>query len=172
MAWWSRRPGIPAEVAAIPEPGERILGWGTGPAQRDGTPTFAVATDQALYLPAYVGRLPWQQVIRAGWDAPVLEVSYTPSGAPVGTSPKILRVTLDDPGAVPEAVRDRVTASVAVQQHVDLGSGRGATLIARRTGDAGFRWQVIFDAGLDPADPQLRAEADAALRELRSTLGI
>lgn len=133
---------------------------------------MAVATDLALYLPGYVGRLPWQQVIRAAWDTPVLEVSYTPSSAPVGTAPRVLRVTLDAPGAVPEAVRDRVTASVVVQQHVDLRSGRGATLIARRTGDDRFRWQVLFDAGLDPADPQLRAEADAALRELRSTLGI
>jgi hypothetical protein len=31
---------------------------------------------------------------------------------------------------------------------------------------------VTFDAGLDPRDPVLRAEADEALAELRATLGV
>lgn len=172
MAFWRRDPGPPEPLASQLAAGERILGWGRGPDQRDGSPTLVAATTDALYAPGYLDRLPWQRVIRAGWDDPVLEVSYTPERATPGVAPRILRVTLTEPGAVPEAVRDRVTGSVVVQQHLALRGTKGATVIARRGDGAQMRWQVIFDAGLDANDPQLRADADAALAALRATLGI
>ena len=35
-----------------------------------------------------------------------------------------------------------------------------------------LRWSVVFDAGLDPSDPALRDQADDALADLRTSLGV
>ena len=84
------------------------------------------------------------------------------------------RVRLDaDLGRLPEVVRERVTASIVIQHHVELVGERGARLLARRVpGTTDLRWSVVFDAGLDPADPELRRRADEALAVLRTSLGI
>ena len=58
-----------------------------------------------------------------------------------------------------------------MSERVELRGELGARIVARRAGE-GLRWTVTFDPGLDPSDPALRAEADAALAELRSTLGV
>ena len=78
---------------------------------------------------------------------------------------------LDEPGSLPTVVYERVTSSVVVSERVALRGELGARIVARRAGD-GLRWTVTFDAGLDPRDPVLRAEADEALAELRATLGV
>lgn len=126
-------------------------------------------TLQALYLPQRTGevrRLPWAEVEHAAWDDPVLEVQVAGTAAPV-------RILLDPPGSVPEAVRERVTACIVVTEHVELatasGASAGARIIGRRPpdGQTDLRWTVIFDAGLDPADAQLRAAADRELARLR-----
>jgi hypothetical protein len=50
---------------------------------------------------------------------------------------------------------------------------RGARFVARRVaGSSELRWSVVFDVGLDPADPDLRRRADAILGELRTSLGV
>ncbi|MBK9740539.1 MAG: hypothetical protein IPO93_13745 [Actinobacteria bacterium] len=80
---------------------------------------------------------------------------------------------VDQARDLPAAVRDRVTASVVISDRVALGEGAKALLVARRGSDDGeIRWSVVFDAGLDPRDPTLRAAADEALAQLRDSLGI
>ncbi|HQR79232.1 MAG TPA: hypothetical protein PLT68_03315 [Actinomycetota bacterium] len=151
-----RRKPPPAEVVAA-LPGERPLAWALAP---EG---WAVASARRLVLP---GRDPlgWEDVVRAAWDEPVLEL-HLPDGQ--------LHLTLDDPGGLPEVVRERVTASVVVQHHVLLRGDRGVRIVARRPpGGSEVTWRVTFDSGLDHRDPQLRAEADRALAELRSSLGL
>jgi hypothetical protein len=70
-------------------------------------------------------------------------------------------------------VRERVNASIVVQHHAALVGDAGARLVARRIpGSTDLRWSVVFDPGLDPSDPDLRARADEALTALRSALGI
>ena len=115
-------------------------------------------------------RIPWDRVVKAGWADPVLELLVQPE--PGGPS-SVLRLQLDDPGEIPVVVRERVTASIVVQEHVDLVGQQGARLVARRDCDTGaLRWSVVFDAGLDPRDPDLRARANQALRDLRAQLGV
>ena len=158
-----RRP--PVEVRAVVPRGERLLAWAT--VQPAG---YAVATDVALYLP--VGghlRLVWDLVSKATFsDEAVLVVEARPEPRARDRS---WRVVLDDPGALPTVVYERVTSSVVVSERVELRGELGARIVARRAGE-GLRWTVTFDPGLDPSDPALRAEADAALAELRSTLGV
>jgi hypothetical protein len=158
-----RRP--PAEVRSAVAEGERVLSWAQ--AQPAG---FAIATDAALYLPVpHLLRLSWDLISKATFsDAAVLVVE---GRAEPAARDRSWRVVLADPGTLPTVVYERVTSSVVVSERVALRGELGARFVARRAGD-GLRWTVTFDAGLDPRDPDLRAEADAALAELRSTLGV
>lgn len=150
-------------------PGERVIAWG---AESPGDPTHTpvvVASDRALYLPALGERLSWDEIVKASWSEPALELTVSDDSG----SARMLRVRLDDPHDLPAAVHDRVTASVVVSERLDLGGGAKATAVARRVpGEDRIRWTVVFDAGLDPSDEQLRTAADAELARLRDSLGV
>lgn len=151
-----RRRRVPAEVQDLVS-GERPLAWA---AVDD---DWIVATSSRIRLP---GREPleWESVIRATWDAPVLEV-HVPQ--------ETVRLVLDDPGSIPEVVNERVKASVVVQHHVALVGDKGVRLVARRKpGSTDITWRVTFDAGIDPNDPEVRAAAEQALAELRASIGL
>lgn len=138
---------------------ERILGVATV------SGGHAVATSEALY--AAGERLAWPSIAHAEWADPYLDVDLDD-----GLRKRRLRLDLLDAGQLPAAVRVQVTDSVVTQRRLDLGNGRGALAVARRTSEGGIAWSVLFDAGLDPGDPSLRGRADAALGELRDALGI
>ncbi len=165
-----RRRMLDPRVAAVTDsvPGEQLLAWGVLV-----TGDVAVCTTAALYAPDG-GRLPWDRVVRAAWSEEFLDlVVQQVSGAPS----EHRRLRFDDPGDVPAVVRERIEWTVLASQHVELGhpDGRsgGAVLTARRSPETGeARWSVVFDAGLDPADPQWRAAADAALAYVRAQLGV
>ncbi|MBI1350091.1 MAG: hypothetical protein GC156_03130 [Actinomycetales bacterium] len=145
---------------------ERIVAWGTNPGSA-GAPDYIVATDRALYLGQSGERLAWDAITKATWSEPSFDLVIA------GSPTRRMRLTVADSGDLPAAVHDRVTASVVVSERLDLGDGRGAMAVARRPSDAdAIRWSVVFDAGLDPSDPELRAEADRALSSLRRSLGI
>ena len=159
------RTRVPDEVRAVAG-GERVLSYAYDPQQAVG-----LATEVALHLPASYGvtRLPWDLVVRAGWTTPVLELTVQlVAGGPA----KPLAVELPEPGSLPMVVREQVTASIVVEDHVVLRAGAGARLVARRAESGEIRWSVVFDKRLDPRDPTLRAGADAALAQLRAQLGI
>ena len=174
MARWRGVPhGTPPQVRALVGPGERVLAWCSDPSGRP-----LVASTRALYLAGDGGsheRLPYEQVATAGWEDPVLEV------VTVGPRRRRMVVRLEEPGLVPTIVRDRVTASVVLSEHVRLVGEAGARITARRppasaASPAGepdqVSWNVVFDPGLDPADPQVRTAADRAIEELRATTGL
>jgi hypothetical protein len=132
-----------------------------------------VASTAALHLPAGDGgggheRVAYEQVAAATWEEPVLEV------VTVGPDRRRFAVRLDEPGLVPDMVRDRVTASIVVSEHVPLVGTAGARITARRplVGAGHVSWNVVFDQGLDPADPVLRQAADEAIAYLRATTGL
>lgn len=167
----------PAEVREMVPAGERVLAWA-----RVSPGGLAVATDTALYLPidgaearrvgqaAPVGlRLAWDLIAKATFsEAAVLVVEGRPEPR---ARDRAWRVVLEEPGALPTVVYERVTSSVVVSERVTLRGDLGARIVARRAGE-GLRWTVTFDTGLDAQDPALRAEADEALAELRATLGV
>lgn len=167
----------PADARALVPAGERLLAW-----SRVTPAGFAVATDAALYLPvdATVAR-PVDQAapvgLRLGWDL-IAKATFSDAAVLVvegrqepRARDRAWRVVLEDPGSLPTVVYERVTSSVVVSERVPLRGDLGARIVARRAGD-GLRWTVTFDAGLDPDDPVVRAEADAAVAELRATLGV
>jgi hypothetical protein len=156
----------PAEVRARAQ-GGRVLGW-----LPSGGSTV-IATDTALVLPEgeQPASIPWELVVRVSWGADSVEITAQERA---GSRPVVHRLPVTgSPAAMAEAVRERVNASIVVQHHVELVGERGARLVARRApGSEELRWSVVFDAGLDPSDPALRDQADAALSDLRASLGV
>lgn len=151
----SRR--LPADVTT--DPGDRVLTHGA--AAGGG---HVVVTDKALYLPGGV-RLPWHTIDRAAWDEDGLRITTT--------SGDQHSVSLPEPGRLPEAVRERVTAAILVSRYVPLTDRGGVRFIARRTPDSDEPvWDLLFDSGLDPADPGLRALAEQSLEEVRRSMGV
>ncbi len=159
---------------------EQPIAWATA-ALDDGTTASVVVTDRALHLPpglqppaadadAQWFRVPWDRVVRANWDEPLLTIVIQPRP---GARSQSLAVRLPEPGNLPVVLRERVTASIVLQQHVLLMGERGARITARRDSDtAAIRWAVTFDAGLNSRDPDLRQRADEALAELRAQFGV
>jgi len=133
--------------------------------------TLLVATDRALHLGGL--RLPWDRVARATWDADdrvLLVVASAAAGERTGAH----RVEVDDGRRLLEAVRTMVTSSVVVSERVEQrGGGAAAWVTARRDPDADeLRWTVVFDPGLDPRDPSLRAWADEQVAAIRRVTGV
>ncbi|MFC0861198.1 hypothetical protein ACFHYQ_02690 [Sphaerimonospora cavernae] len=152
---------LPREVrtALALEPGERVVSHAR--AAGDG---HVVATTHALHLPGGL-RLPWHLMDRAVWDEEGLTITMT-DGA-------VHAVRLPEPGLLPETIRERVTATIVASHRVPLDPGGGVRLVARRVpGYDTPRWEFIFDPGLDPEDPGLRALAEQALEEMRRSLGV
>ncbi|MDQ1602263.1 MAG: hypothetical protein QOE01_108 [Actinomycetota bacterium] len=141
-------------------PGECVL---SAASLEDGS--WLVATDRALLADG--NRISWAATTHAEWDADsrLLTVDEL-----VGSHRH--RFVLDEPGFLPETVRERVMASIVLSRHVRVGDRGGARFVARREQDSDeLDWQVVVDAGLDPSDAEVRAALDARMRELRHELG-
>ena len=156
-------------VAALLEgaAGERLLAWG---ALVDGQ--VVACTDLAIHLPGE-GAIPWDLVVRGAWSEEFLDLVVQ---AGPGQRARQLRLRFDEPGQVPGVVRERVQWTVVASHRVALahpdGSAGSAMLNARRSPQTGqVRWSVVFDPGIDAADPGWRAAADRALADLRDQLG-
>lgn len=166
--WRSRLPE-PLRRAVLPglERGERLRSWAI---TEPGRPPVA-ATDRGLWFDPGDGyrRLRWEHVEKATWGHGVLtvtEVRRTPGPA----RPLVFR--LAEPRRLPEEVRTRVESSVAVSQHQRISAAGGVRVVARRRpGTAELAWSVVFDPGVDPSDPTVRAAAEAALRAARAAVG-
>ena len=143
------------------QPGEHIV------ADARSRGDVVVATERALYIGGE--RLPWTSIAHAAWDDPVLDLDVDRPGH---VRPERLRLELAPAGDVPAAVFSQVTASIIASHRLVLGPDAGALATARRGEDGDIRWIVRFDDGLDPDDPGLRADAEAALAALREALGI
>lgn len=151
-------------------PGEKLVAWGAGIPASGTDVTYAAATNRAIYLETVGERIPWDLISRAQWDEPMLEIVAL-DGA--GQPSRLVRVRLDQANGVPAAVHAQVMQSVIASERLDLGDGAGAVAVARRSMDSDcIWWSVVFDGGLDHADPVLRVRADEALGALRDSLGV
>jgi hypothetical protein len=158
---WRRSDDLPSEAKAALglERRDRVLA-----AARLVDGTWAAATGTALVLPGE--RLDWVNVEHAEWadDTETLVVDLVHD-----TRRRTLR--LDQPGRLPETVRERVTASIVASRRYPVQGRAGVRVVARRrTSDDDLLWQVVADAGLDPEDERVRAVADAGLAEMRREL--
>ena len=142
---------------------ERVVAWGSNQAADQ---AFVIATNEALYLQA--ARIPWIAIIKANWTDPFLELNIEGDNG----QEQRLRVPISDPGNLPAAVRAQVSANVVVSERLDLPDGSQCLVAARRKNRDEIVWSVVFDAGVDSSNPEIREPADFALQELRASLGI
>lgn len=163
---------LPEDVRGVLdlERGERLLAYAP---TRGGS--YVVSTSTALHLPAVRAeggtdpafvRLPWERIERASWRDGWLHIHE-----PDGTTEHHVRLT--EPRSVPETVRERVTSTIVVDRRVRLPGGGRVRITGRRRPDGNeLRWAFVFEAGLDPADPGLRAQAEQLLEDLRRQTGL
>jgi hypothetical protein len=156
-----RRERPPVEVSR----GESVLAWATA---TDGT--VVAGTRDAVYVDG--DRLPWEQVEAADWDRDAETFRLSEVGS-WGEQRVQHVLTIAEPGRLLELVRERVTASVVLQRHVDVDGRRGLRVIARRAprGNAPISWVYEYDEGVDPGDPTVREAAESALRSAREEVG-
>ncbi len=171
--------GSPAPAAVVARaglrPGERAL---ASASTRDGT--WLIGTREALLLvppaddlrsPA-VARLPWERVESADWDRDQERLRVT-EVAEFGQVRPVHELSVAEPRRLLQLVRERVTASVLLQRRVLVDGARGLRVIARRApaGRDEVIWACELDPGLDPDDPVVRLEVEAALRAAQDELG-
>jgi hypothetical protein len=148
-------------------PGERVLAVARGAGGE-----LLAATDRALYHQTGQSwaRLGWEEVGRVDWDEQRRILMLTGLTPPVPAR-TVLRLTRD--WGLPEVAAERAGFAKVFDQRVSLDGGAGARVVARRRpGGPGVTWLVVLDHGLDPADPQLRAELESALAALRAATGV
>ena len=107
----------------------------------------------------------WERLEDAAWDQDADRLTVTEVGA-YGRPRPAYAFDLADPGLLLQLVRERVTASIVLQQHVPVRGNRGVTVIGRRSPAGGpVAWMHAFDPGVDPADPEVAEVADTWVDE-------
>ncbi|TKK88995.1 hypothetical protein FDA94_10765 [Herbidospora galbida] len=156
MALFGNR--LPADIRTRLS-GERVLSF--APAPSGG---YAVATFVALHLPGGE-RVPWHTVDKASWDETGMNITTVTGG--------VYRVDIEEPGFLPETIRERVQNSIVANRYVKLTAEAGVRFIARRiAGTDTIEWELAFDDGLDGSDPGVLAAAEQALEQVRRSLGV
>ena len=168
-----RRLPVPDEVARViaPDPGERLLAW----AAEAGTGRAVVAGRHRLYAVARHdgdARLelsrPWHLVDAGTWsgDDGVLRVTWVDGEPPA-------RFVLDEPGMLPETLRERVQASVVLAEAVDLGQRRTARVVVRKDLATGaLMSQAVLGPGVRGTDPGVAERVRAGLARVREQVGL
>jgi hypothetical protein len=166
-----RREKPPAEAVARLDRDERVVAWA------DTTGGTVLATPLGLWLPGYDQRLPWHLIDKATWKNDVLTLVPavdTGDGVLREQAPRAVRVTV--PRDLPNTVRVRVQKAIAFTRHHPLpgdGPRRGVRVVGRRVpGQDGVTWQLVFDAGVDEADPAVRAAAAEYVQAAKAELGL
>ena len=166
---------VPADVLAradLPR-GERVLAHTVA---KDGT--WLLGTRVRLVLVEgsdssgeAVIKIPWETVEDAAWDQEDARLRVTEIGQ-YGEPRPTHSFEVQDPALLLQLIRERVTASIVLQRRVPVRGKLGLTVIARRSPVGGpVAWMHAYDAGVDPADPEVVAVADQALEQARVEVG-
>jgi hypothetical protein len=164
------------DVPRLPDAVRAALG-GSRPLARaaDDAGGWVVGTRDRLFLVDAAGSAEswgWEVVHRADWDKETSVLVVEPVqdyAAPVVRHQR----TLPEPGDLVPLVRERVTATVVVQQRVQVRGKKGFSVIGRRPPTGGeVVWAFELDEGLDPDDPVVHEATQRALVEARASVGL
>ncbi len=160
---------LPDEVRAALG-GDRPLVWAA-----DDAGGWVVGTRDRLHLvdsDLHDESWGWETVHRADWDQEASELSVEPVQDYAARVVRHVR-RVPEPGDLAALVRERVTATVVVQQRVQVTAKRGFRVIGRRPPTGGeVVWAFELDPGLDPDDPLVREATRSALAEARASVGL
>ena len=148
--------------------GERLLAWAQA---ADGT--WIAGSSSALFLGDT--RIAWTELESADWDRDTELLRVTEVGEWGRIRPRH-QFELAEPGRLLELIRERVTSSVVLQRHEAVHGRRGVRVVGRRdpagAGSSEVRWFFSYDEGIDPADPEVAARAEAMLAAAKADLGL
>mgnify|MGYP000290575808 CR=1 FL=1 len=162
MKFFQRPEPLPGEIRSVIESNEYLLAWSLH------SGGVLAVTDKRLISsdPHGISFILWQDSISAKWEQPLLSVVVIK-----GESPETLAWKIDEPGLVPTAVRDRVTATIVIDRIVDIPEVGRVRFIARRT-PAGVTWSTVPESSVDGESAPIQERIREALRSLRANLGI
>jgi len=172
MRWLRRRPrreSLPDDVRSrlTLDHGERLLA-----AARLDDGGWVVASSAALIVAEAgpVARHLWHEVAEATWEPESREVAVR--WATSGESAVRLRLG-EDPGRVPEVLRERVMSTYVLSQRVAVRGRRGVTVAVRRHAlDGSLLVQTVPDDGIDLRRPETAERVAATARELAEQVGL
>jgi hypothetical protein len=149
-----RRDELPPGFAGGLEPDEHVLG--SAPLSEGG---HVVVTSRGIWVPdakEAMRRVGWHLVSKAKWQGGAIvlvearEVENVGGIVLISDLPPV-RLTLVEPGRVPQLVHERVTGSIHSRHHRDLPGG-GAWFVQRKVSGVGrVVLQVRADPGTDEA---------------------
>lgn len=142
-------------------PRERILAFATHAGGKIVVTNFALLSfDHHENL-----RLPWDLALSAKWDEPVLVVvsQNEINGPAVSRGWK-----LDEPGLIPDTVRERITSVQVFDQVRDVPQVGKVRFLARRS-DQKISWATLADFEISSSS---QSHIQNELTQLRQTLGI
>lgn len=147
--------------------GERIIAWANHAGGKIYVTNFALLSfDHHENL-----RLPWELSLQGKWEEPLLTVvaQNDPAGALVTRAWQI-----PDPGLVPDAVRDRITSALLIDQSAQIPDLGEVRFIARKS-PQGIIWTTLLPGNLtDQAGLNQVSQSHIAseLNRLKDALGI
>ncbi|MBA2775076.1 MAG: hypothetical protein H0U36_13670 [Nocardioidaceae bacterium] len=144
--------------------GEHPLAWAV-----DDDGCWYVGTDRALHLqPGNRGerRLGWEQIERADWHSEGRLLGLVEVGE-WGEAEDRTTITVAEPGALLELLRERVTKSVLVTVYAPVRGRLGLSVFGRRSpvGDGPVTWSFVLAQGLRPDDMDVQQVAQQALAQ-------
>lgn len=155
---------VPPELAAVIPKTDRILAWA---AYQGG---LIAVTDRNL-IDTGESRptlIPFAIALQARWEPPVLTlVTQLDSQSVAATQ----TWTLEEPGKIPSAVRDRVTHAVIVDRTYNLPNAGNVRFVARRDGND-VSWITVVDDLAATQNAEGAKDVAAAMSELKSIFGI
>jgi hypothetical protein len=117
-----------------------------------------------------VARAAWHEVAEATWEPEAREVAVR--WATPGQPGLLLRLG-EEPGRVPEVLRERVMSTYVLSQRVAVRGRRGVTVAVRRNAaDGSLLVQTVPDEGIDLRRPETAERVAAMARDLSEQVGL
>lgn len=164
MSRLAKNSQVPAELVAVIPKTDQILAW----ARYDGgliAVTDKNLVDKGELRPVLI---PWTIALQARWEPPVLTLVTQLDSASLSDTQTW---SLEEPGKIPSAVRDRVTHAVIVDRAYNLPNAGNVRFVARRDGKD-VNWITVVDDLTATQSAAGARDVALAMSELKSIFGI
>jgi hypothetical protein len=164
MPLFAKDEKVPAELAAAIPKADRLLAWANYHGGVIGvTDKNLICTGESK--PTLT---PWSIALQARWDPPTLSLVTQVDSDSTATTQSW---TIDEPGKIPSAVRDRVMSTVIVDRVYELPNTGSVRFVARRDGK-NVTWITVVDDLTATKSAAGARDVAQALDELKSIFGI
>jgi hypothetical protein len=157
MGIWPKREKLPTELALVIPRGQKVMAWA-----RVSGGFLAVTSESLINVDTHeTNVIPWGYALQARWESPLLSVTVQTNPQ---SEPAQMSWLIQEPGLIPVAVRDRVTAAVVIDQFREV-EGVGRVLFIARRVFEDIVWTAV-------PDNQELANSEAGQRAIGEELSI